>query len=116
MGAVRPAARREALMSEADSLLCRIEELPDGGCRGFDPTQCGRDTLFVIRRDQQLYAYLDACPHYGTTPMAWRKDAYLNSAGDRIVCSAHGALFDITNGRCTLGACLGQSLTPVRVE
>jgi nitrite reductase/ring-hydroxylating ferredoxin subunit len=45
--------------------------------------------------------------------MAWRKDQYLNAAGDRIVCAAHGALFDIPTGRCTLGPCLGEALTPV---
>jgi nitrite reductase/ring-hydroxylating ferredoxin subunit len=33
--------------------------------------------------------------------------------GDRIVCAAHGALFDITNGLCTLGPCLGDALVPV---
>jgi nitrite reductase/ring-hydroxylating ferredoxin subunit len=45
--------------------------------------------------------------------MAWRKDAYLNAARDRIVCHAHGAQFDIATGACLLGPCLGQSLTPV---
>jgi nitrite reductase/ring-hydroxylating ferredoxin subunit len=45
--------------------------------------------------------------------MAWRKDAYLNAARDRIVCGAHGAQFQIHTGLCTLGPCMGQSLTPV---
>ena len=48
--------------------------------------------------------------------MAWRKDAYLNAAGDRIVCAAHGAQFEVDTGRCTLGPCLGESLTPVRLH
>jgi nitrite reductase/ring-hydroxylating ferredoxin subunit len=47
--------------------------------------------------------------------MAWRKHAYLNAARDRIVCSAHGALFDIATGICTLGPCMGQYLQPVRL-
>lgn len=29
------------------------------------------------------------------------------------MCAAHGALFDIPTGRCTLGPCLGDALTPV---
>ena len=45
--------------------------------------------------------------------MAWRKDAYLNGDCSRIVCSAHGAQFDIATGLCLLGPCLGQSLTRV---
>ncbi len=90
--------------------LCHLSELPDGGARGFDPRATGRDTLFVVRRGRRLDAYVNACPHHGT-PMAWRKDAYLNAAGDRIVCSAHGAQFEIDSGLCTLGPCLGDHLT-----
>jgi nitrite reductase/ring-hydroxylating ferredoxin subunit len=95
--------------------LCHLSDLPDGGSRGFDPQQRGQDSLLVVRRGRQLWAYADACPHHGT-PMAWRKDAYLNAAGDRIVCAAHGAQFDIASGLCTLGPCLGQSLTRMRLS
>jgi nitrite reductase/ring-hydroxylating ferredoxin subunit len=92
--------------------LCHLDELPDGGSRGFDSRRGGQDTLLVVRRGRQLFAYADACPHHGT-PMAWRKDAYLNAAGDRIVCAAHGALFEIDTGLCVQGPCLGDSLAPI---
>jgi nitrite reductase/ring-hydroxylating ferredoxin subunit len=95
--------------------LCHLEDLPDGNARGFDPLYVGQDTVLVIRRGRALYAWRNSCPHIEGTPMAWRKDAFLNSARDRIVCAAHGALFDIVSGRCDLGPCLGQYLTPVRV-
>lgn len=95
--------------------LCRLEDLSDGDSRGFDPAQQGKDTILVIRKGKQLYAYRDVCPHYGDTPLPWRKDAYLNGDHSRIVCSAHGAQFDISTGACTLGPCLGQSLQSVRV-
>lgn len=98
-----------------DTLLCHIDELPDGGARGFDPGRSGQDTLLLVRRGAQVFAYADACPHHGT-PMAWRKDAYLNAARDRIVCHAHGAQFDIATGTCLLGPCLGQRLRPVTVH
>jgi nitrite reductase/ring-hydroxylating ferredoxin subunit len=92
--------------------LCQLDELPDGGARGFDPQRRGQDSLLVVRQGGRLYGYADACPHHGT-PMAWRKDAYLNAARDRIVCAAHGAQFEIPTGLCTLGPCLGETLTPV---
>ena len=101
--------------STARVRLCRIEELPDGDARGFDPLQRGFDTLFVIRRGDRLHAWRDQCPHMRGVGMAWRKDAYLNAARDRIVCSAHGALFEIETGLCTLGPCVGQSLQPAPV-
>ncbi len=92
--------------------LCRLDELAEGKSRGFDPWVDGHDTLFVVRR-RGLHGYRDACPHWVGTPMAWRKDAYLSGDGRDIVCSAHGARFDIETGVCMLGPCLGQSLTPV---
>lgn len=92
--------------------LCHLDDLPDGGARGFDPRAGGRDTVFVVRRGAVLRGYENICPHHGT-PLPWRKDAYLNAAGDRIVCAAHGALFEIDTGLCTLGPCLGDVLTPV---
>ena len=91
--------------------LVRFDELDDPGSRGFDPARQGRDSLLLVRRGGEVFAYLDACPHYGDTPMAWRKDAYLNSDGTRIVCHAHGAQFDIATGECLVGPCMGQRLT-----
>lgn len=95
--------------------LCHIDHLPDGAARGFDPHQGGQDTVLVVRRGDRLFAYRDACPHHDT-PMAWRKDAYLDGTGQHIVCAAHGAQFDIATGLCTLGPCLGESLTPVALQ
>ena len=92
--------------------LCHLDDLPDGDSRGFDPHASGRDTIVVVRQGTALHAWANACPHHGT-PMAWRKNAFLNAARDRIVCGAHGAQFEIDTGLCTLGPCLGQSLTPV---
>ena len=97
-------------------LLCRLDEIPDGDSRGFDPLNEGRDTILVVRQGTRLYAWRDSCPHIDGVPMAWRKNAYLNAARDRIVCSAHGALFQIDSGICTLGPCLGQALTAVPLE
>lgn len=92
--------------------LCHAGELAEGSSRGFDPTGTGRDTMFVVRRGG-LHAYRNVCPHWANTSMAWRKDAFLNGDGTRIVCAAHGALFDIATGVCTLGPCIGESLTRV---
>lgn len=96
--------------------LCAKHELAEGTARGFDPLGAGHDSMFVVRSSGRLYGWRDACPHYRDTPMAWRKDAYLNADASRIVCSAHGALFLPDSGECTRGPCLGQSLFPVRLE
>ena len=98
------------------TLLCHLADLPDGDARGFDPQRTGQDSVLVVRKGQRLHAYRDLCPHYGDTPMAWRRHAYLNAERSQLVCAAHGALFEIESGLCTRGPCLGQSLVPVRLE
>ena len=94
--------------------LCHRSDLAEGSARGFDLHSHGRDTLFVVRRNG-FHAYRNACPHWEGASMPWRKDAYLNHDGSRIVCHAHGAQFDIASGLCLLGPCLGQGLSPVTV-
>jgi nitrite reductase/ring-hydroxylating ferredoxin subunit len=92
--------------------LCHLGDLPEGGARGFDPFERGRDTVFAVRRGDIVRVWADRCPHHGT-PLPWRKDAYLNAAGSRIVCAAHGALFELDSGLCVQGPCLGDKLRPV---
>lgn len=99
-------------MPESAVRLCALADLPDGGARGFDPAGRGRATVFAVRRGAQVQLWADRCPHHGT-PLPWRRDAYLNAAGDRIVCAAHGALFELDSGLCVQGPCLGDRLTPV---
>jgi nitrite reductase/ring-hydroxylating ferredoxin subunit len=100
------------MLTQSEHVLCRFEELPDGGSRGFDPDGRGQPSVFAVRRADAVHVYADACPHHGTA-MAWRRDEYLNAAGDRIVCAAHGALFEIETGLCVLGPCLGERLEAV---
>jgi nitrite reductase/ring-hydroxylating ferredoxin subunit len=100
------------MLPPRDLVLCHLDELPEGGARGFDPQALGQASVFAVRRGGEFRVYADSCPHHGT-PMAWRRDAYLNAAGDRIVCAAHGAQFEIDTGLCVLGPCLGDRLTPV---
>ena len=100
-------------MQANDIVLCHLDDLPDGQSRGFDPEGSGQDSILVVRQGARLRGYRDLCPHYGDTPMAWRRHAYLNAEGTYIVCAAHGALFEIDGGACVRGPCLGQALTPV---
>ena len=95
--------------------LCRADEIGEGRSRGFDPHGSGEDTMFVVRRGGILHAWRNACPHVDGAPMAWRKDAYLNADGMRIVCHAHGAEFLPDSGKCVRGPCIGKRLTAVPI-
>jgi nitrite reductase/ring-hydroxylating ferredoxin subunit len=32
------------------------------------------------------------------------------------MCATHGALFEIEDGKCVYGPCLGRSLAPIRIR
>jgi nitrite reductase/ring-hydroxylating ferredoxin subunit len=97
-------------------VLAQLDDLPDGGARGFEVPGL-RCKVIVVRRGDRVFGWRDLCPHYaGGTPMAWKRDAYLNGAGDHIACSAHGAWFDIETGACVQGPCLGKRLTRVPLD
>lgn len=94
-------------------MLCHLADLPDGAARGFAVAGL-RCKVIVVRQGARVHGWRDLCPHYaGGTPMAWKRDAYLNGAGTHIACAAHGALFEIDTGVCVQGPCLGQRLTRV---
>lgn len=94
--------------------LCNVEQIKDGSALGFDPFNEGRDLMFIVRRGESVKGYINRCPHQEAS-LPWRDNEYLNADGSRIVCSAHGAQFDIDSGQCTVGPALGRSLDPVTI-
>ena len=79
--------------------LCRVEEITDGASRGFPPAPGSFTGLFAVRRGNQVFAYVNACPHIGVA-LDWAPDDFLTRDGAHIVCAVHGALFEIDGGRC----------------
>ena len=87
--------------------LCALEDIPDGGCKGF-----GDDTassLFAVRQGDKAFVYQNCCPHAGA-PLNWMPDRFLNREKTHIICTSHGALFRIESGECVAGPCVGQQL------
>ncbi len=111
--ATMPEARPERAVR-----LCPADTIEEGQARGFDLDGEGEDKIFVVRSEGELRGWRNACPHINGAPMAWRKDAYLNAEGSRIVCHAHGAEFLPESGLCIRGPCVGKRLiaAPVTVD
>ena len=65
--------------------------------------------MFVVRRLGHLFAYENACPHIGT-PLDFMPDQFLTRDRKHLLCSTHGALFEIATGLCIHGPCKGRSL------
>lgn len=95
--------------------LCAVEDIPEGGARGFPPAIGGFTGLFAVRRGGQVFVYVNTCPHIGT-PLDFLPDRFLSADGARIVCATHGAEFRIEDGICVRGPCLGDGLEPVMIQ
>jgi nitrite reductase/ring-hydroxylating ferredoxin subunit len=96
--------------------LCRLDEIPDGQARGFALRGAGRELrIFVVRRGDAAFAYVNRCPHRGT-PLDWTPDHLLDAEGRHLVCATHGALFRVEDGVCFAGPCAGDQLTPVPLQ
>jgi nitrite reductase/ring-hydroxylating ferredoxin subunit len=74
----------------------------------------GHLSLFVVRKKGRIYAYENDCPHQ-RVPLNWLPDEFLDAEQAAIECSTHRARFRIEDGYCTVGPCVGRSLTPVPV-
>ena len=73
--------------------------------------------MFVVRRGDEVFGYLNVCPHTGA-PLNWMARKFLDPSRTLIQCATHGARFRIEDGVCISGPCNGKSLTavPVRIE
>jgi nitrite reductase/ring-hydroxylating ferredoxin subunit len=102
----------------AGVVLGPLALISDGAARNFVlQLRERRFHGFVVRQGARVFGYQDRCPHAGV-PLAQVLDDYLTPDGGLIRCAWHGALFEIADGRCVGGPCVGQGLTawPVAVR
>jgi len=104
-------------MSSVTICVGNLADLPDLGCREFSRGDAPVPHRgFLVRRGSDLVAYRNLCPH-GGRPLNWQQDKFLDRGKRVILCTGHGAEFEIATGECLRGPCPGQSLAalPVRV-
>lgn len=97
-------------MSDKQSALCAVEDIPEGGSKGFAFDE--HSTVFAVRKQGELFFYRNSCPHAGLE-LNWMPDRFLDRDKKFILCTAHGAMFEIASGLCIAGPCAGSSLKQV---
>lgn len=70
--------------------------------------------LVVTRNQGTPRAWLNVCPHAGRA-LNWAPDKFLKDEHGRLVCAAHGAVFEPADGTCVSGPCQGAALRGVDV-
>lgn len=90
--------------------ICRVDEIELPGSREFSIKQEKHSVEgFVIRHHGGVSVYVNQCPHTGAS-LNWQPDQFLSFDNAFIQCSIHGALFQLDNGLCVRGPCIGRSL------
>lgn len=95
--------------------LIAIEDIDDGGLAEVEACVDGEPASLILYRDgDRVRAWHNICPHAGRR-LDWAPGRFLRGADGALVCAAHGASFDLADGRCVGGPCRGAALSPVAV-
>ncbi len=102
--------------NKKQEVLCQLSEINDLACKSFKVKIKRKETdIFVIRKDDQVYAYQNVFPH-AQAPLEWNSEQFLDEKKETIICALHGARFAINDGSCLDGPCEGIGLTSVEVK
>ena len=95
------------------NLICAMRDLSELECREFRLAEGNPETTgFVVKTPNRVVAYQNRCPHTGT-PLNWQENKFLDIFNTHIQCTLHGAIFQIGDGLCIRGPCIGRSLKRV---
>ncbi|WP_089173015.1 Rieske 2Fe-2S domain-containing protein [Bosea sp. AS-1] len=87
----------------AGALVCESDWVGEGAARCLMvESAAGAFPLLLLRRGGAVSAYVNACPHQ-YLPLDYRSGNVLSADGARLLCSAHGAVFDAATGGCLSG-------------
>ena len=96
-------------------VLCDLDDIPDGGATAINAVLTdGEDSVILLRRGDQVRAYLNICPHAGRQ-LDYAPGKFLLK-NDTLICAVHGATFNREDGLCIAGPCRGEHLRMVTVR
>ena len=104
-------------MSESQQTVrIDISELASGDTAIFPFERDGESLQgFVVRHQDAFYAYVNRCAHV-TFSLDVGDGQVMDSAGQFILCSAHGARYLPESGECFMGPVVGRKLEPLPLE
>ncbi|MFN9738443.1 MAG: Rieske (2Fe-2S) protein [Pseudomonadota bacterium] len=96
-------------------VLCRVEEIPDGGAFGAEiPSSTGGFSVILTRRSDRVMAFHNECPHAGRR-LDWAPGKF-HVEGALLFCAAHCATFALETGVGVGGPCRGAGLKAIAVQ
>jgi nitrite reductase/ring-hydroxylating ferredoxin subunit len=70
---------------------------------------------FIVNHEGRFHAYVNRCPHAGTTLDLWPNEFWTED-NRYLICATHGAIFAPDSGVCVEGPCPGARLERLVVE
>ncbi len=111
-----PGVRTSLSDMSAQTRLMAWDDLADGALAEVETLIEGDPESLILHRDgDAVRAWLNICPHAGRR-LDWSPGQFLKSKDGLLVCAAHGASFELSQGTCVAGPCRGDRLRPVGVE
>ncbi len=107
---------------DRDGVLCHLDDLGTLDAIGVAPVQ-GVPSTIVVRRDDELHAWRNVCPHNGSPLCRERRGFLVLESGKKggthraeLRCNVHDARFDLATGVCTAGPCEGEHLESIPLQ
>lgn len=96
--------------------LVRFDDVAPGDTFSLTlQSERGSFPLLLVRLDDALFGYVNACPHQ-YLPLDQRGKRVLSQDGEQLRCTNHDATFSVRSGEGTGGLGLGCMLDPVPVN
>ncbi|HAA91551.1 MAG TPA: hypothetical protein DCS82_12350 [Rhodospirillaceae bacterium] len=90
-----------------------LMDIPDGEGKEYVIEHDEEEVeVFVVRQGEKYFGYVNYCPHAGT-PLNWDGDRFMTMDKKYIMCATHGAAFNVDDGVCVSGPCVGDWLAPL---
>jgi nitrite reductase/ring-hydroxylating ferredoxin subunit len=101
--------------SGGESTIWRGAALRPGQTARVRLKRQGKDIeAFLVNWAGEHHAYVNQCPHAGTTLDLWPNE-FFTEDGQHLICATHGAIFAPETGVCLEGPCPGARLPRLRV-
>lgn len=94
------------------TFITDVAEVPEGVYPIDVETELGVFPMLLVRKGDLIFAYANMCPHQ-YLPLNYRGSQLLSADGDQLMCTAHGAMFDLETGKGTAGHGLDCALDKV---
>jgi nitrite reductase/ring-hydroxylating ferredoxin subunit len=103
-------------VADAARLICASTELREAqaGVRFEVEIEGEPVPAFAVRHAGRVVGYLNRCSHVAME-LDWLEGQFFDADGRDLICSAHGAVYAASSGKCLDGPCGGKPLVRLRM-